>query len=63
MAPLGQIKTAPSSPHAHTQRHTHATLTVLSAAPADLCGAYKDYIDRKNGNNGLSKTTLNDKDI
>lgn len=43
MAPLGQIKTAPSSPHAHTHTDTRMrTLTVLSAAPADLCGAYKD---------------------
>ena len=43
MSPLGQIKTAPYSPHAHTYTQTHTrTLTVLSAAPADLSGAYKD---------------------
>ena len=53
---------------AHTA--TKKTLTVLSAAPADLSEAYKDnscspstYIDMNNDNNGLGETKVSDSQV
>lgn len=59
MAPPGQIKKAASSAGVHA--HTYTLFAELSAAPADLCGAYKDnscapstYIHMTNDNRSLA---------